>query len=249
MNSTAPSMAIESVVAAPVSENAQSVSVSEAVALPEVVVSKHWLDPLQRTGKRVIDVVGAGLGLVLILPLLLTIGLLVRLTSRGPALFRQTRVGHNGKPFQIYKFRTMVKDAEARFKDLEHLNESDGGVLFKIKHDPRITPIGRVLRRTSLDELPQLLNILKGEMSLVGPRPLSLRDSLLLGQINPDAYARRLMVPPGLTGLWQARGRSETGYDHMLNMDQEYIRDWSLWMDLSILVETVYSVSKGRGAC
>jgi lipopolysaccharide/colanic/teichoic acid biosynthesis glycosyltransferase len=211
--------------------------------------SALWSDPVQRTAKRLIDLTGAGLALLLLLPVLLLIAVIIRLTSRGPALFRQARLGRNGEPFQILKFRTMIVDAEQRLDELEHLNESEGGVLFKMKRDPRITGIGRVLRRTSLDELPQIWNVLRGEMSLVGPRPLQLRDSLLLAQIDPEAYSRRLDVLPGLTGLWQARGRSETGFEHMLRMDRDYIREWSIWLDLVIIVETALGVVRGKGAC
>lgn len=212
-------------------------------------ISRLWYDPSQRTAKRLVDILGAGLGLLLLLPLLATIVLIIRLTSKGPIFFRQVRLGRNGHPFRIVKFRTMVVDAEQRLNELEHLNESDGGVLFKMKTDPRVTWIGRILRRTSLDELPQLWNVLIGQMSLVGPRPLQLRDSLLLAQIDPEGYSHRLFPPPGLTGLWQARGRSETGFEHMLRLDREYVRRWSLWFDLLIMFETVGSVVSGKGAC
>ena len=208
-----------------------------------------WSDPVQRSAKRLIDLICAGSAILVLLPLLLLIAAIIRLTSRGPALFSQSRLGRNGEPFQILKFRTMIVDAEQRLKELEHLNESEGGVLFKMKRDPRITGIGRILRRTSLDELPQLWNVLLGQMSLVGPRPLQLRDSLMLAQIDPEAYARRLDVLPGLTGLWQARGRSETGFEHMLRLDRDYIRDWSIWLDLVIIAETALGVVRGKGAC
>jgi exopolysaccharide biosynthesis polyprenyl glycosylphosphotransferase len=224
-------------------------TLTQVSSSPSDEVSSLWSDPVQNTAKRVIDLVGSGLGLLLLSPLLVLIALAIRLTSRGPVLFRQTRIGRKGEPFQIYKFRTMVTDAELRMKELEHLNESEGGVLFKMKRDPRITRVGRILRRTSLDELPQLWNVLCGQMSLVGPRPLQLRDSLLLAQLDPEAYGHRLHVLPGLTGLWQARGRSETGFDHMLRLDREYVRRWSLWFDLLIMVETVFGVIRGKGAC
>lgn len=212
-------------------------------------ISLFWTDPIQRFAKRFIDITASLTALILFSPVLLAIGLVIRLTSQGPALFQQSRLGLRGRQFQIYKFRTMVVDAERRLKELEHLNESDGGVLFKMKKDPRITAIGRILRRTSLDELPQLWNVLRGDMSLVGPRPLQVRDSLLLAQIDSRAYSQRLNVVPGLTGLWQARGRSETGFEHMLNMDRQYIRDWSIWLDLRIIVETAVGVLRGKGAC
>jgi lipopolysaccharide/colanic/teichoic acid biosynthesis glycosyltransferase len=142
----------------------------------------------------------------------------------------------------------MTADAEHRLHDLEPLNEAVGGVLFKMRRDPRVTPLGRWLRRMSLDELPQLLNVLRGEMSLVGPRPLQMRDVALLEQLEPDAYARRLTVLPGLTGAWQVGGRSETDSLGMLRLDLDYIERWSLWRDLAILFRTVGAVLRGRGA-
>jgi len=192
--------------------------------------------------------VGATIGLVLLFPLMIGVALLVRLCSPGPALFRQLRQGQNGQPFWFVKFRTMTVDAEHRLRDLEPFNEAAGGVLFKMRCDPRVTPLGRLLRRTSLDELPQLFNVLRGEMSLVGPRPLQMRDSALLAKMEPDAYARRLTVLPGLTGAWQVGGRSETDSRSMLQLDLEYIERWSLWRDLGILCRTVGVVIRGRGA-
>ena len=203
---------------------------------------------LRSPTKRLIDVVGAALGLVLLFPLMVFIALLVRLTSPGPVLFRQLRQGQGGRPFWFLKFRTMTADAEHRLRDLEPLNEAAGGVLFKMRRDPRVTPPGRWLRRTSLDELPQLLNVLRGEMSLVGPRPLQMRDTALLEQMEPEAYARRLTVLPGLTGAWQVGGRSETDSLGMLRLDLDYIERWSLWRDLGILCRTVGVVLRGRGA-
>jgi lipopolysaccharide/colanic/teichoic acid biosynthesis glycosyltransferase len=202
----------------------------------------------QSTVKRMIDVVGASVGLILFSPLMLAIALAVRLSSPGPALFRQLRQGHGGRSFWFLKFRTMTADAEHRLRDLEALNEAAGGVLFKMRRDPRVTRLGRVLRRTSLDELPQLINVLRGEMSLVGPRPLQMRDSALLEQIEPEAYARRLVVLPGLTGAWQVGGRSEMDSLGMLHLDLDYIEHWSLRRDLDILGRTVGAVLRGRGA-
>lgn len=202
----------------------------------------------QSTAKRLIDLTGAAVGLVLLFPLMAVIAMLIRLTSPGPALFRQLRQGHGGRAFWFLKFRTMTADAEHRLQELESLNEAAGGVLFKIRCDPRVTPLGRLLRRTSLDELPQLLNVLRGEMSLIGPRPLQMRDSELLEQLDPEAYARRLTVLPGLTGAWQVGGRSETDSRGMLQLDLDYIEHWSLRRDLAILYRTVGAVLRGRGA-
>jgi lipopolysaccharide/colanic/teichoic acid biosynthesis glycosyltransferase len=199
--------------------------------------------------KRLIDVVGAFCGLVMLFPLLVLIGVLVRLDSRGPILFRQKRVGLGGQEFWCLKFRTMVSDAEARLRDLEARNESAGGVLFKIKDDPRVTPLGRFLRRTSLDEFPQLWNVLWGEMSLVGPRPLQIRDSEKLEQLDAGRYARRLTVLPGVTGPWQVGGRSDVDSNRMLKLDLDYVEHWSIATDLVILFKTVGVVLVGRGAC
>ena len=199
--------------------------------------------------KRVIDVVGSAAGLLMLAPVLLVVALLVRRDSPGPMLFRQRRLGRDGRPFWCLKFRTMAADAERRVAELEARNESAGGVLFKIKDDPRVTPLGRVLRRTSLDELPQLVNVLKGEMSLVGPRPLQLRDCERLEAADPAGFARRLAVPPGLTGPWQVGGRSDVDAEGMLRLDLEYVERWSLGLDLAILCRTVVVVLAGRGAC
>jgi len=181
-------------------------------------------------------------------PLLLVVALLVRATSPGPAIFRQLRLGRGGRPFYVWKFRTMVPDAERRLAELEAKNEARGGVLFKIRRDPRVTPLGCFLRRTSIDELPQLVNVLKGEMSLVGPRPLQLRDSHLLEAMDPDAFAQRLLVTPGITGPWQVGGRSD-GSEGMVRQDLEYVENWSLWLDVKILAQTPQAVVSARGAC
>jgi lipopolysaccharide/colanic/teichoic acid biosynthesis glycosyltransferase len=199
--------------------------------------------------KRVVDLAGTLLGLLLLAPVMLAIALLIRLDSPGPVLFRQVRRGYRGRPFRMLKFRTMVADAERRLGDLESCNESAGGVLFKLRQDPRVTRLGRFLRRSSLDELPQLINVLKGEMSLVGPRPLQLRDSDRLETLDPQAYARRLRVLPGLTGPWQVGGRSDLDYQQMVQLDVDYVAYHSLGRDLWILGQTVLVVLLRRGAC
>lgn len=192
----------------------------------------------QFVGKRFLDFAASTLGLLALSPLLLAVAVLIRLDSRGSPFFRQQRQGLGGKPFGMWKFRTMFLDAEARLCQLEHLNESQGGVLFKIRKDPRVTRVGRLLRRTSLDELPQLFNVLLGHMSLVGPRPLPLRDCELLRSRDEERYAQRLSVLPGLTGPWQVNGRSRVGIDEMLELDLDYIENWSLWWDLRLLART-----------
>ncbi|OKH25828.1 sugar transferase [Chroogloeocystis siderophila] len=203
---------------------------------------------LQFVGKRIIDILGAGVGILLLSPLMLAIALAISLDSKGPIFFRQERLGRGGKPFLIWKFRTMVVDAEQLLQDLEHLNESDGGILFKMKDDPRVTHVGKFLRRTSLDELPQLFNIIQGHMSLVGPRPLQLRDCTLALKEYQNAFTKRLELLPGVTGLWQISGRSEVSFDYMLHLDAIYRDHWSLWLDLRIIWQTLIVVITGKGA-
>jgi len=193
--------------------------------------------------KRTFDIVGSSLLLILLSPLLLAITLAVRLTSRGPALYRSSRRGIGQRPFACLKFRTMQMDAEQRQEGLEELNEADGA-LFKIREDPRLTPVGGLLRRFSLDELPQLVNVLRGEMSLVGPRPLPERDYEML----EEWHRKRYLVLPGITGLWQVSGRSELDFDDLVNLDFMYLERWSLALDLTILLKTVPAVLTRRGA-
>jgi lipopolysaccharide/colanic/teichoic acid biosynthesis glycosyltransferase len=199
--------------------------------------------------KRAVDLAGALVGLMLLTPVILAIALLIRLDSPGPVLFRQLRRGYRGRLFRMLKFRTMSVDAEQRLTDLEGSNESAGGVLFKLRDDPRVTRLGRFLRRYSLDELPQLTNVLRGEMSLVGPRPLQLRDSERLEAADPHGYTRRLQVLPGLTGPWQAGGRSDLDYAQMVQLDLAYVAHRSLGGDLCIIAQTVLAVLRRRGAC
>lgn len=194
--------------------------------------------------KRAVDIVVSATLILLLLPLLLLTAIMIRLTSKGPALFVQKRLGLNKRHFGIYKFRTMVVDAEKRQKDIEHLNEVSGPV-FKIKNDPRITPLGRFLRKTSIDELPQLFNVLKGDMSLVGPRPLPIRD---YQGFNEDWQRRRFSVRPGITCLWQIGGRSSISFEKWMELDLQYIDKWSLALDLEILVKTIPAVLRGSGA-
>src|SRR6516165_9375130 len=193
--------------------------------------------------KRTFDLVGAALLLVLLSPLLLAIVIGVRVTSRGPVLYRSLRRGIGQRPFPCLKFRTMHSDAEELQADLEEFNEATGA-LFKIRNDPRLTPVGRLLRRFSLDELPQLVNVLRGEMSLVGPRPLPQRDYEML----EDWHRKRYLVLPGITGLWQVSGRSELHFDDLVHLDFIYLEHWSLALDLTILLKTVPAVLSQRGA-
>lgn len=193
--------------------------------------------------KDLFDRCAAAIGLVLVSPLMLAIAVAVRAHDKGPALFTQTRVGKGGKPFKIYKFRTMIVDAETRLGAVRTQNESDG-LLFKIRRDPRVTPVGARLRKWSLDELPQLINVLRGEMSLVGPRP-ALPDEAAK---YADHVRRRLVVKPGLTGMWQVSGRSDLSWDETVRLDLRYVENWSFALDLQILLKTVSIIFRGTGA-
>lgn len=195
-------------------------------------------------GKALLDFVGALALLILSSPILLLCAVAIRVDSPGPVIFRQRRCGKSGKPFWMFKFRTMIPDADDKQAQLRHQNEADGPV-FKMVKDPRITRVGRVLRRTSLDELPQLLNVLRGEMSLVGPRPLS-TDQM---RYCPAWRDRRLTVKPGMTGLWQVNGRSESKFHDWVRYDIEYVKRQSIGLDLRILAKTVVAVIRGSGAC
>jgi exopolysaccharide biosynthesis polyprenyl glycosylphosphotransferase len=194
--------------------------------------------------KRAVDVVGSLFGLMLCAPLFLVVAILIKCTSEGPVIFRQERYGLGRRTFRIYKFRTMVLNAEEGQIALEHMNENSGPV-FKIFKDPRITKVGAILRRASIDELPQLINVLKGDMSLVGPRPLNMRD---VGRFSEAWLMRRFSVRPGLTCLWQISGRSNVSFDRWIALDLHYIDHWSLQMDFKILALTIPVVFKGTGA-
>ncbi|HNW59581.1 MAG TPA: sugar transferase [bacterium] len=193
--------------------------------------------------KRVIDFSLAALGLALLAPLFLVVSTLITCSSPGPVFFKQQRVGFNRRRFRIYKFRTMVEGAEALQAQLEHLNEADGAA-FKIAADPRITPVGRWLRRTSIDEIPQLINVLKGEMSLVGPRPLPVRD---VNNMYEQWPSRRFTMRPGLTCLWQISGRHRLRFNEWMRLDLKYIDEWSIWLDLKIMLRTIPEVVRASG--
>jgi exopolysaccharide biosynthesis polyprenyl glycosylphosphotransferase len=215
-------------------------SIRPVAGLPLLYVDEPRFTGFQRVVKGTLDRVGAAAGLVLLAPLLALVTLLVRLTSPGPAFFRQVRVGLDGRTFRVVKFRTMVDGADRKRADLAGRNEGDG-LLFKISDDPRITRLGRVLRRTSIDELPQLVNVLRGEMSLVGPRPLAVDGEAFEGHEH-----RRHLVKPGMTGLWQVSGREDQSWDDAVRLDLFYVENWSLAMDLLILLRTVVAVFRGR---
>jgi exopolysaccharide biosynthesis polyprenyl glycosylphosphotransferase len=218
-------------------------SYEQAGPMPAVTM-KVVHDDVRLLVKRTFDMMAASLGLIVLSPVLLAIAIAIRLTSPGPIFFAQERYGLNRRIFRMYKFRTMHCNAEALQYTVEHLNEASGPV-FKIKNDPRVTPLGRLLRRTSLDELPQLFNVIKGDMSLVGPRPLPLRD---VGHFSAAWLMRRFSVLPGLTCLWQISGRSNLGFDDWVTLDLQYIDGWSLRMDVKILLKTIPAVIRGVGA-
>jgi exopolysaccharide biosynthesis polyprenyl glycosylphosphotransferase len=194
--------------------------------------------------KRTLDFTLSLTAIIVLLPFFFLITILIKLTSPGPVIFKQKRVGLNKRIFSLYKFRTMVVGAEQKQAELEHLNEASGPV-FKIKNDPRISPIGKFLRRSSIDELPQLFNVLKGDMSLVGPRPLPVRD---YEGFRVDWQRRRFCVRPGITCLWQVMGRSSLSFERWMQLDIEYVDRCSLWLDVQILLQTIPAVFRGSGA-
>jgi exopolysaccharide biosynthesis polyprenyl glycosylphosphotransferase len=199
---------------------------------------------VKQSVKRVIDAVGAFVGICLLAPVFLLVAAAIKATSKGPVLFVQPRYGHRRRLFRMYKFRSMVQDAPALMAQIESQNEAEGPI-FKMKNDPRVTPLGRFLRASSLDEIPQLWNVLIGNMSLVGPRPMSVRDVSLFSEA---ALMRRFTVKPGITGLWQVSARSALNFDQWIQLDCSYIDDWSLGLDFLILAKTVTAVVKRNGA-
>ncbi|MGW7404168.1 sugar transferase [Streptomyces sp. NPDC054833] len=224
--------------------SASRLAVRPTNGVPLVRIQAPNLSRVSRLPKELLDRSFAGALLVLLALPMLLIALIVRLDSTGPALFRQPRVGRYGDHFTMLKFRTMRQDSEALRTELEHLNQNSDGLLFKVKEDPRITRAGSFLRRSSLDELPQLINVVKGHMSLVGPRPPLPEE---VEEYTPD-IKRRLLVKPGLTGLWQVSGRSDLPWDEAVRLDLGYVDNWSMGLDLSILLRTGSAVVRGTGA-
>ncbi len=218
------------------------IHIRPVAGLPMLHVEEPVLRGAGHAVKTTFDRTASAAGLVLLSPLLLLIAVVVVLGSPGPVFFRQSRIGRNAEPFRVWKFRTMYIDAEDRLTELLADNESDG-LLFKLRHDPRITPFGRWLRRYSLDELPQLLNVLSGDMSLIGPRPLPTKAEDYRGKVR-----RRLLVRPGITGLWQVSGRSTLSWEESVRLDLYYVDNWSLMADFMILWKTLFVVFRGAGA-
>lgn len=209
------------------------------VAIRDIAL-KEW----QRLVKRTMDIVLSVAIIILLLPLFILVALLIKLTSPGPVFYKQLRVGRNGRRFYMYKFRSMYKDADKRVDELLKQYKVESLALIKFKHDPRVTSIGRFLRKYSIDEFPQLINVLKGEMSLVGPRPPLEREV----ELYEKWQLKRIDVLPGMTGLWQISGRSDTTFEDMVKLDIEYIKNWSIWLDIKILIKTPFVVISGKGA-
>lgn len=220
-------------------------SLNQIGGLPLLSIGAPPLTRISRLAKRGLDIAISTLLLVALSPVLIAIAIAIKLDSRGPALFRQVRAGRGESKFLLLKFRSMYVDAEGRKKEFEKANEATDGVMFKIKRDPRVTRVGRFLRRTSLDEIPQLVNVLRGEMSLVGPRPLIMEEAKHAAQ---TWHARRLDLRPGITGLWQVSGRSDLPFQEMVRFDYQYVSGWSLARDVEILLATIPVVLSGRGA-
>lgn len=219
-------------------------SAEELEGEPLITHTTSYVEGWQTLTKRVLDFAISSTMITLLFPGLLIVAILIKLTSPGPVLFIQNRIGLNKRHFKMYKFRTMVVDAEKRMSEIEHQNEVSGPV-FKMKNDPRTTLLGRFLRKTSIDELPQLFNVLRGDMSLVGPRPLPIRD---YEGFSKDCQRRRFSVKPGITCLWQVRGRNSIPFEKWMELDLQYIDKWSLRLDFEILLETIPAVFKGSGA-
>ncbi len=224
--------------------NVARMSLTEIKGIPLLTMETVAQDSGQLLAKRLFDVSLTLLALPLLVPLFIIVAVLIKLESKGPVFFVQQRVGLRKHLFPMIKFRSMYEDAEERIKDIEHLNEADGPI-FKIANDPRVTKVGRFIRKTSIDELPQLINVLRGEMSLVGPRPMSQRDVELFDR---GVQRKRFSVQPGITCIWQISGRSNLTFDQWLEMDLEYIDTWSFGLDVKLLIKTVPAVLFSRGA-
>ena len=219
-------------------------SLDQVGGLPLISLGPARLTRGAQLAKRIVDIAGSALALIVLSPILLGVAAAIKIESRGPVFFRQRRAGRHNEPFEVLKFRSMYEDAEERKAALEEENEATDGVMFKIRDDPRITKVGRLIRRTSIDELPQLVNVLKGDMSLVGPRPIIFREADAL----EDWHLRRAELRPGLTGPWQIYGRSQSPFQEMVRFDYQYVAGWSLARDIEILLATLPAVLSGRGA-
>jgi exopolysaccharide biosynthesis polyprenyl glycosylphosphotransferase len=220
------------------------INIRPVSGLPLLQVAEPKFTGIPRLVKRGIDILAAAIGLIALAPVFALVAALVRGTTPGPVLFRQIRIGRDGKPFTMLKFRSMFADAEQRLDELRVLSDHGDGVLFKLRGDPRITAVGKRLRRYSLDELPQLINVLRGQMSLVGPRPPLPSE---VARYETDVF-RRLLVKPGITGLWQVSGRSDLDWAQTVRLDLYYVENWSVALDAEILWKTLSAVASGSGA-
>lgn len=229
----------------PETNNDSAAYISSVGTYPVITYHINDLNTCAQAVKRVMDICGALVGIVLSLPILIVAAVAIKMDSEGPVFFKQTRVGLNGRRFQIYKLRTMTTDAEFRKAELMAFNEIQGGLMFKIQGDPRITRVGEVLRRTSIDEIPQFFNVLNGSMSLVGTRPPT-EDEV---RQYENSHWRRLRIKPGITGMWQCSGRSQIhSFDEIVELDTKYIENWSIWSDIRLILKTVAVVLKRKGA-
>jgi exopolysaccharide biosynthesis polyprenyl glycosylphosphotransferase len=220
-------------------------SLDQIGGLPLISIGVPVLASTMVAAKRILDVIGSLALLLFFAPLMLVTAIAIKLESRGPVFFHQPRAGRRNKSFNLIKFRSMYVDAEQRKAELDALNESDDGVMFKIREDPRVTKVGAFIRRFSIDELPQLFNVLRGEMSLVGPRPLIFRET---AHLEERWHLRRLELRPGITGPWQVYGRSDSPFQEMVRFDYQYVAGWSLARDIELLLATLPAVFSGRGA-
>lgn len=221
------------------------VSTSSLGTIPMVIIHSVSLNNLQNFIKRTVDIIGALTGIILSGPICILTAAAIKIETPGPVLFKQNRVGKNGRIFEMYKFRSMVEDAEEKKKEILGENEVTGGLMFKIKNDPRITKVGKVIRKTSIDELPQFINVLKGEMSLVGTRPPTIDE---VKKYDLSHY-RRISIKPGITGMWQVNGRSNVkNFENVVKLDTKYIEEWSLLLDIKIIIKTVFIVFNKQGA-
>jgi len=219
--------------------------VSSVGTYPVITYHKVCLNESSKFAKRIIDIIGSLVGILLFSPIMLITAIAIKLDSKGPVIFKQQRAGLNGRPFKMYKFRSMCVDAEELKAKLQEQNEVKGGMMFKIKDDPRITKVGKFIRKTSIDELPQFFNVLLGDMSLVGTRPPTMDEVVKYER----SHWRRMSIKPGITGLWQVSGRSQiTDFDEIVELDTEYIDKWSIWFDFWIMIKTVFSMIRRKGA-
>ncbi|MBQ8547450.1 MAG: sugar transferase, partial [Lachnospiraceae bacterium] len=219
--------------------------VSSVGTYPVITYHRVCLDDSSRAVKRIIDIICSLIGILVFSPIMLVTAIAIKLESKGPVIFKQKRAGLNGRIFKMYKFRSMCVDAEELKAKLQEQNEVKDGMMFKIKDDPRITKVGKFIRKTSIDELPQFFNVLFGDMSLVGTRPPTLDEV----EKYERSHWRRMSIKPGITGMWQVSGRSQiTDFDQIVELDTEYIDHWSIWLDFKIMIKTVFSLLQRKGA-